>query len=135
MVECTLPMHVLCCDCLEFLDEIPFKEGRMLRPEKFQFLEKWQNLNFAYKIVISVKIRNLFSRYRMMKRISPLESSREIYVASQISSNSETYGIYTFFEASQFSCRKMIFDVTKVTYYTYSCAISGMSREMMKIES
>ena len=29
------------------------------------------------KIVISVKIQN-FSRSRMMKRISPLESSREI---------------------------------------------------------
>ena len=30
------------------------------------------------KIVISVKIRKLFSRSRMMKRISPLESFREI---------------------------------------------------------
>ena len=28
----------------------------------------------------------------------------------------------------------MIFDVKKVTYNTYSCAISGMSREMMKID-
>ena len=28
----------------------------------------------------------------------------------------------------------MIFDVTKVTYSTYSCAISGMSREMMKMD-
>ena len=28
----------------------------------------------------------------------------------------------------------MIFDVTKVIYDTYSCAISGMSREMMKID-
>ena len=28
----------------------------------------------------------------------------------------------------------MIFDVKKVTYSTYSCAISGMSRERMKIE-
>ena len=26
-----------------------------VRPEKFQFLEKWQNRNFGYKIVISVK--------------------------------------------------------------------------------
>ena len=26
-----------------------------VRPEKFQFLEKWQNRNFNYKIVISVK--------------------------------------------------------------------------------
>ena len=28
----------------------------------------------------------------------------------------------------------MIFDVTKVTYNTYSCAISVMSREMMKMD-
>ena len=28
----------------------------------------------------------------------------------------------------------MIFDVTKVTYNTYSCAISGMSRETMKMD-
>ena len=38
-----------------------------------------------------------------------------------------------FFEASRFECRKIIFDVTKVTYSMYSCAISGMSREMMKM--
>ena len=28
----------------------------------------------------------------------------------------------------------MNFDVTKVTYNTYSCDISGMSREMMKMD-
>ena len=28
----------------------------------------------------------------------------------------------------------MIFNVTKVTYNTYSCAISGMSREIMKMD-
>ena len=28
----------------------------------------------------------------------------------------------------------MIFDMTKVTYNTYSCAMSGMSREMMTID-
>ena len=28
----------------------------------------------------------------------------------------------------------MIFDATKVTYYKYSYAISGMSREMMKMD-
>ena len=28
----------------------------------------------------------------------------------------------------------MIFDATKVTYKTYSCEISGMSREMMKMD-
>ena len=70
----------------------------------------------------------------MMKRISPLESSREIELACRISSNYETVGIDTFFEALHFGCRKTIFDVTKVTYNTYSCAISGMSREMMKLD-
>ena len=49
-------------------------------------------------------------------------------------SNSETVGIYTFFEASRFGCRKTIFDATKVTYNKYSCEISGMSREMMKMD-
>ena len=28
----------------------------------------------------------------------------------------------------------MIFDATKVTYNMYSCGISGMSREMMKMD-
>ena len=28
----------------------------------------------------------------------------------------------------------MIFDVKKVTYNTYSCSISGMSREMLKMD-
>ena len=70
----------------------------------------------------------------MTKWIAPLESSHEIYLARKISSNSETIGIYTFFEASQFGCRKMIFVVMKVIYDTYSCAISGMSREMIKMD-
>ena len=39
-----------------------------------------------------------------------------------------------FFEASRFGCRKTIFDATKVTYNTYSCVISGMSREIMKMD-
>ena len=39
-----------------------------------------------------------------------------------------------FYEASRFGCHKMIFDVKKVIYNTYSCAISGMSREMMKMD-
>ena len=43
-------------------------------------------------------------------------------------------GVDTFLEASRFECRKMNFDVTKVTYNTYSCALSGMSREMMKMD-
>ena len=69
-----------------------------------------------------------------MKRISPLESSREIQLARKISSNSETVGVGTFFEASRFGCHRTIFDATKVTYNTYSCAISGMSRESMKMD-
>ena len=39
-----------------------------------------------------------------------------------------------FYEASRFGCRKLIFDATKVTYNMYSHDISGMSREMMKID-
>ena len=39
-----------------------------------------------------------------------------------------------FYETSRFGCRKTIFDAKKVTYNTYSCAISGMSREMMKMD-
>ena len=39
-----------------------------------------------------------------------------------------------FFEASRFGCRKTIFDVTKVINNMYSCTISGMSREMMKMD-
>ena len=48
-------------------------------------------------------------------------------------SNFETIGVGTFFEALRFGCRKTISDATKVTYNVYSCAISGMSREMMKM--
>ena len=39
-----------------------------------------------------------------------------------------------FYGASHFGCRKTNFDATKVTYNTYSCAMSGMSREMMKMD-
>ena len=39
-----------------------------------------------------------------------------------------------FFKTSRFGCRKTIFDTTKITYNTYSCAISVMSREMMKMD-
>ena len=46
----------------------------------------------------------------------------------------ETVGFGTFFEASRFGCRKPIFDATKDTYNMYSCTISGMSREMMKMK-
>ena len=69
-----------------------------------------------------------------MKWIASLELSHEIYLTRKISSNSEIVGIYTFFEASHFGCRKTIFDVNKITYNKYSYAISGMSREMMKMD-
>ena len=39
-----------------------------------------------------------------------------------------------FYEASRFGCRKTIFDATKVTYNKYSCATSGIGREMMKMD-
>ena len=39
-----------------------------------------------------------------------------------------------FYEASRFGCRKTIFDATKVISNTYSCSISGMSREMMEMD-
>ena len=70
----------------------------------------------------------------MTKRITPLESSREIKLARKISSNSETVRVDTFFEASCFGCRKTIFDAMKGTYSMYSCTISGMSREIMKMD-
>ena len=70
----------------------------------------------------------------MTKRISPLESYHKVYLARRISSNSETVEVGTFFEAPRFGCRKKIVDATKVTYNTYSCVISGMSREMMKMD-
>ena len=70
----------------------------------------------------------------MMKRIATLESSREIYLPRNILSNFETVGVDTFFETSSFGCRKTIFDATKVIYNTYSCAMSGMSRESMKMD-
>ena len=37
---CTLHMLVIRSDCPGFRDEIPFKEGRMYDPRKFQFFEK-----------------------------------------------------------------------------------------------
>ena len=39
-----------------------------------------------------------------------------------------------FFEASLFWCRKTNFDAKKVTLSKYSCVISGMSREIMKMD-
>ena len=94
-----------------------------------------ENSNFWKngKIVISVKNQN-FSRSRKMKRISPLESSCEIYLPRRISSNFETVGICTFFEAPSIRCRKTTCDVTKITYDMYSCDTSCMSRDMMEMD-
>ena len=39
-----------------------------------------------------------------------------------------------FFEASLFGCCKPILDAKKSTDRMYSCTISGMSREMMKMD-
>ena len=49
-------------------------------------------------------------------------------------SNSETVGICTFFEAPSIECRKTTCDVTKVTYNMYSCDICCLSREMMEMD-
>ena len=56
--------------CVEFRDEILLRGEKCETPKKPDFLRK-------DKMVISVKIQN-FSRSRMTKRTSPLESSREI---------------------------------------------------------
>ena len=63
-------MHVICCDCTEIRDEI------LLRGEEYKTRENYNFLKNG-KMVILVKIRN-FSRSRMIKQTSPLESSREI---------------------------------------------------------
>ena len=71
-----------------------------LQNERQTFCKTRENFNFLKnsKMIISVKIQN-FSRYRMTKRTSPLESSPEIKLPCQISSNSETVGNCTYFEA------------------------------------
>ena len=56
--------------CVEFRDEILLMGGECETSQNPDFLRK-------DKMVISVKIRN-FSRSRMTKRTSPLESSLEI---------------------------------------------------------
>ena len=62
--------HVICCDCVEFGDEILLRGEECKTRENFNFLKKG-------KMVISLKIQK-FSRSWMTKRTSPLESSREI---------------------------------------------------------
>ena len=105
-----------------------------VRPEKFQFLEKWQNRNFGYEIVISVK------NPKFILYISDDETDCTVGIASRNLASTLNFVEFrdsrsdTFFKALHFGCRKTIFDVIKVTYNTYSCAMSGMSREMMTME-
>ena len=66
-----LHMHVIGCVCAwNFRTKFFSRRGECEIPENSNYLKKG-------KIVISVKIRN-FSRSRMTKRTTPLESSREI---------------------------------------------------------
>ena len=70
MVKYTLHMHVSVVIVQNFGTKFFLRRGECKTRENSNF---WKN----GKIVISVKIQN-FSRSRMMKRISLLESSREI---------------------------------------------------------
>ena len=70
MVEYTLHMHVSVVIVQNFGTKFFLRSGECKTRENSNF---WKN----GKIVILVKNRN-FSRSRMTKRISPLESSREI---------------------------------------------------------
>ena len=69
-------MHVICHDCTEFWDEIFLRGGECKTRKNSNFLKNG-------KMVILVKIRN-FSISWMMKRSSPLESSREILLPRRI---------------------------------------------------
>ena len=63
-------MNVICCDCVEFRDEILLRGEECKTPENSNFLKN-------NKMVILVKIWK-FSRSWMTKRTSPLELSHEI---------------------------------------------------------
>ena len=54
MVECTLHIHVSDVIVLNFETKFLLRRGEC-KTREFQFLEKGQNRNFDYKIVISVK--------------------------------------------------------------------------------
>ena len=62
------PAHVVDWEQIEVDMDRTFEEGpvsildsRDVRPKKFQFMEKGQNRNFDYKIVISVKKSRIYS--------------------------------------------------------------------------
>ena len=81
-----LHMHLVgCVYAWNFGIKFFLRRGECKTRENSNFLKKG-------KIVISIKIRN-FSRSWMIKRTSPLESSREILLPRRISSNFETVGI------------------------------------------
>ena len=70
MVVCTLHMHANIVIVQNFGKKFFLERGECETPENYNFLKKG-------KIIILIKIQ-IFSRSRMMKQISPLESSREI---------------------------------------------------------
>ena len=63
----------MCC-VWEFRDEILLRGGggECKTREKLNFSEKWQNSNFSLQYRLKIW---KFSRYRMMKQTSPLDSS------------------------------------------------------------
>ena len=63
-------MHVICYDCVEFRNEILLRGEECKNPKNSNFLKKGNT-------IILVKTPT-FSKFRIMKRTSPLESSREI---------------------------------------------------------
>ena len=71
MVECTLQMHVSDVIVQNFGTKFLLRRGEC-KTREIPISGKMAKSSFR------LKIRNLFFRYRMTKRISPLESSREI---------------------------------------------------------
>ena len=59
---------------ISFIFVFPIK---YVRPEKFQFLEKWQNRNFDYKIIISAK------NPKFILYISDDETNRTVGIVSR----------------------------------------------------
>ena len=56
LVQGTVPRRVSGTDLFPYFDKFLVTMGtKFVRPEKFQFMEKWQNRNFGYEIIISVK--------------------------------------------------------------------------------
>ena len=71
MVECMLHMHVSDAIVQNFRTKFFLRKGECKTREILIYGK-------MAKSYFRSKIRNLFSRSRMMKQISPLESSREI---------------------------------------------------------